>query len=96
MKSCRFVTNEVYIFSHAVRGLEITCENGFKETIYVTKGPAFCIANQFNSWHYDISIDGKITLKGIGTDSVNFGPECHETITNWPLLPDEIINDEPY
>ena len=98
MKSCRFVTHEVHLFNRVVRGLEITCENGFVETIYVTREPAYAISGLFHSWHYEVSPDGKsISLTGVGKDSVNFGDQnCHETITNWPLLPDEITNNEPY
>lgn len=96
MKSCRFVTHEVMMFNHLVRGLEITCENGFVETIYVTKEPAFARL-EFHSWHYELSPDGKfISLTGIINNSVNFGDQiCHVTITNWPLLEDDISNDEP-
>ena len=85
MKHCKFITNEITLFNHIVRGLEIT-EDHVVFSIYVTKEPAFSIENKLNTWHYEISKDSTITLTGVGNDSVNYGPEFHKTITNWPLV----------
>lgn len=72
---------------HLVQMLEIQCPNGYVGCIYVTREPAFTIKG-INTWHYDLSDDGtKITLKGIGTNSVNFGPAGGPdvNVTDWPV-----------
>lgn len=83
------------MYGHTVRGLEITCENGFQGLIYVTKESAFVVSGKngvvLRAWHYELSDDQKhITLTGMGNNSVAFDaviPEsCHPTVTNWPLI----------
>jgi len=85
MKHCRFVTGDLRVSKHKVRGLEITAEDGFVFSIYVTEEPAFTILGRINAWHYEIKGD-KISLTGVGSNSVNYEPHFHQTITNWTLL----------
>ena len=84
---CRFIDEETHLLGHKVRLLEIECDNGYIGQIYVTKKPAFQI-NNLNTWHYDMT-GNKITLTGIGNNSVKFmgesGELCHVTITNVPV-----------
>lgn len=87
--SCRFLSDEFLLEEHKVRILEINCDNGYSDNIYVTSEPAFS-KKGLNVWHYETN--GKtITLTGVGNNSVDFtavNPKanCHVTITEWPLL----------
>lgn len=91
---CTLIPGTVHIEGHTCRILEITCPNGYTDSIYVTEEPAFSIKADLlslNVWHYTISQDGKrISLLGMnGQNSVNFKsihPDgCHETIIDWEL-----------
>lgn len=91
---CQFLSGESHLHKHVVRLLEVTCKNGFKGTIFVTKEPPFILhlaTTTIYTWYYIISEDGKsISLLGIDNNSVNFSAvvkeSCHPTVTNWPLL----------
>jgi len=88
--SCKFITEEIEMFNHKVRGLEIVAEDGFTFSIYVTREPAFVVEGKLHTWHYELSEnDTKISLTGVGSHSVNFDPNFHKTITNWDLIPNE-------
>lgn len=87
MKHCKFITEEITQFNHIIRGLEITAEDGFIFSIYVTKEPAFSIKGKLNTWHYELSNnETKISLTGTGSHSVKFEPYFHKTITSWDLI----------